>query len=151
MFISVYIISRFNNTSSNKALPKPSLADFHIGGFVLFFHFSVSRVSVWRSVAGRPHERKIVVYAKLPDGRNGFKIHTPMGEYTPDWAVVFEEGAVRHVYFVAETKGSLKSSEIRPVEEKKIECAKRHFEAIQGGDAIYGAVRSFEDLMDIVG
>ena len=46
---------------------------------------------------------EVAVYVKLP---NGFYINTPVGRYNPDWAIAFQEGAVKHIYFVAETKGS---------------------------------------------
>lgn len=55
----------------------------------------------------------VVVYAKLP---RGFLIPTPVGDYNPDWAISFKEGAVKHVYFVAETKGSMSSMNLTPIE-----------------------------------
>lgn len=64
---------------------------------------------------------------KLPDG---FHIATPVGNYNPDWAIAFYEGTVEHIYFVAETKGSMDSLELRGVEEAKIRCPKKHFAAI---------------------
>lgn len=65
------------------------------------------------------------VYTELP---RGFYINTPLGHYNPDWAIVFREGRVNHVYFVAETKGSLSSANLREVEKSKIECARKHIE-----------------------
>ena len=69
---------------------------------------------------------EVVVYAKLP---RGFLIPTPVGDYNPDWAIAFKEGAVKHVYFVAETKGSMSSMELRKIEETKIECARKFFDS----------------------
>ncbi|ECH9276662.1 restriction endonuclease subunit R, partial [Salmonella enterica subsp. enterica] len=68
--------------------------------------------------------KEVHIYAKLP---RGFYIPTPVGDYNPDWAIVFKEGDVKHIYFIAETKGSLDSMELREVEKAKIECARRHF------------------------
>ena len=77
-------------------------------------------------------ENDVVVYSKLP---GGFYINTPMGKYNPDWAVAFREGSVKHVYFVAETKGNdIEVSQLRCAEEAKIECACRHFAAISTGE-----------------
>ena len=70
-------------------------------------------------------EADVEVYTKLP---RGFYINTPLGHYNPDWAIVFREGRVNHVYFVAETKGSLSSANLREVEKSKIECARKHIE-----------------------
>ena len=63
---------------------------------------------------------EVAVYTKLP---GGFYINTPVGHYNPDWAIVFKEGPdIKHVYFVAETKGSLEESQLRESERSKIEC-----------------------------
>ncbi|MGM9695050.1 MAG: type III restriction-modification system endonuclease [Alloprevotella sp.] len=90
---------------------------------------------------------EVLVYTKLP---SGFYINTPMGHYNPDWAVVFQEGSVKHIYFVAETKGSMKTSELRGVEKKKIECAKKHFASISDSTVKYEVVENYGKLYDIV-
>lgn len=64
----------------------------------------------------------VAVYVKLP---NSFYISTPVGKYNPDWAIAFHEGSVKHVYFIAETKGSMDSLELRTIEQSKIYCAKK--------------------------
>ena len=93
-------------------------------------------------------EDDVVVYTKLP---RGFYINTPMGKYNPDWAVAFREGSVKHVYFVAETKGNdLLSSQIRSSEKSKITCAMRHFDAISDGSLIYSVVKDYQSLYDVV-
>ena len=93
-------------------------------------------------------EYNVVVYSKLP---NGFYINTPKGKYNPDWAIAFREGSVKHVYFVAETKGNdIESSQLRKSEEAKIECARRHFAAISSGDVIYSVVKTYKNLYDVV-
>ena len=94
------------------------------------------------------HEDNVVVYTKLP---NGFYINTPMGKYNPDWAVAFGEGSVKHVYFVAESKGNdLQGSQLRGSEESKIECARRHFKAISDNGYIYDVAKDYKSLYDIV-
>lgn len=93
---------------------------------------------------------EVAVYAKLP---RGFFIPTPVGDYNPDWAVAFTEGAVRHIYFVAETKGSLSSLQLKGAEEAKIECAKKFFAALNkkhGDDIRYGVVPDYTTLMQLV-
>ena len=94
---------------------------------------------------------EVVVYAKLP---RGFLIPTPVGDYNPDWAVSFKEGTVKHVFFVAETKGSMSSMELRQVEKTRIECARRFFDEINKKYAPenvkYDVVNSFGKLMELV-
>ncbi len=89
----------------------------------------------------------VAVYVKLP---GGFYISTPVGRYNPDWAIAFYEGAVKHIYFVAETKGSMNSMQLRRIEESKIHCAKEHFKAISNGDVVYDVVDSYQSLLDLV-
>ena len=90
---------------------------------------------------------EVLIFAKLP---RKLKIPTPVGSYAPDWAIVFEDGAVRHVFFVAETKGSLDKMELRGVELAKTECAKRLFNSISTNTTRYGVVDRFEHLYDII-
>ncbi|MED9969115.1 MAG: DEAD/DEAH box helicase family protein [Ruminococcus sp.] len=89
----------------------------------------------------------VAVYVKLPDG---FYISTPVGHYNPDWAIAFYEGKVKHIYFVAETKGSMNSMQLRLIEESKIHCAREHFKAISNGNVVYDVVDSYKSLMDKV-
>ena len=91
--------------------------------------------------------KEVAVYAKLP---KGFHIPTPVGNYSPDWAIAFQEGEVKHIYFVAETKGSMSSMDLREIEKGKITCAEKLFAQISTSHVIYGKVDSFETLMDIV-
>lgn len=90
---------------------------------------------------------EVRVYAKLP---RGFFIPTPMGNYNPDWAIVFKEGDVKHIYFIAETKGSMESMELREVEKAKIECARKHFAKLNTGQLKYDVVNNYEKLLEIV-
>ena len=89
----------------------------------------------------------VAVYVKLPDS---FFISTPVGHYNPDWAIAFYEGAVKHIYFVAETKGSMSSMQLRLIEESKIHCAREHFKTISNGEVVYDVVDSYKSLLDIV-
>lgn len=92
----------------------------------------------------------VAVYVKLPDS---FYIATPVGHYNPDWAIAFYEGSVKHIYFVAETKGTLDSmhfNHITPVEQAKIDCARVHFKAISDGNVVYDVVDSYQTLLEKV-
>lgn len=91
--------------------------------------------------------KEVYVFAKLP---RGFFIPTPVGEYNPDWAIVFNEGEVKHIYFVAETKGTMDSMELREVEKAKIHCAKKHFESISTSNLKYEVVNNYEKLLEMV-
>ena len=90
---------------------------------------------------------EVAVYVKLP---SGFYISTPVGKYNPDWAIAFYEGKVKHIYFVAETKGSMSSMQLREIESGKIHCAREHFKAISSDNVIYDVVDSYQHLLDIV-
>lgn len=90
---------------------------------------------------------EVIVYAKLP---TGFFIPTPVGDYNPDWAIAFKDGAVKHVYFVAETKGSLSSLDLRKIEQSKIDCARKFFAKITSDQVKYDVVDSYGKLMEIV-
>ncbi len=90
---------------------------------------------------------EVVVYAKLP---KGFFIPTPVGNYNPDWAIAFEKGKVKHIYFVAETKGSMSSLELRKIEECKIGCARKFFAGIATDKVKYDVVSDYAKLMNIV-
>lgn len=93
-------------------------------------------------------KNEVEVYTKLP---GGFYINTPVGHYNPDWAIVFKEGEdIKHIYFVAETKGSLDETQLRESERSKIECARRHFETIAGSSITYGVVTKYDDLRAII-
>lgn len=89
----------------------------------------------------------VAVYVKLPDG---FYISTPVGKYNPDWAIAFYEGSVKHIYFVAETKGSMNSMQLRMIEQAKIRCAEEHFKAISKDSVVYSVVDSYRTLLEKV-
>jgi len=87
---------------------------------------------------------EVVVYAKLP---RAFQIPTPVGNYAPDWAIAFEDGSVKHIFFVAETKGTMDSMELRGVEDAKIECARKLFNEMSSSEVRYQAVVTYDDLL----
>ena len=86
----------------------------------------------------------VAVYVKLP---NKFVINTPVGNYNPDWAIAFYEGSIKHIYFVAETKGSTSTLELRTIEKTKIDCATKHFAKISNNEVVYDVVDSYKTLL----
>ena len=90
---------------------------------------------------------EVCVYAKLP---KGFHIPTPVGNYSPDWAIAFNEGAVKHIYFIAETKGTMESLNLRPIEQAKISCAKKLFNEISTSNVKYHDVDSYQSLLEVM-
>ena len=89
-------------------------------------------------------DSEVAVYVKLP---RGFYINTPVGHYNPDWAIAFNNGKVKHVFFIAETKGSMSSMQLKKIEEAKIDCAREHFRAISSDNIKYDVVKTYEDLL----
>lgn len=88
---------------------------------------------------------EVVVYAKLP---RSFQIPTPVGNYAPDWAIAMLKNGVKHIFFIAETKGSMGSMELRGVEKAKIECAEKLFNSISTSNVKYHKVTTYQDLID---
>lgn len=92
-------------------------------------------------------EGDVCVYAKLP---RTFKIPTPVGDYSPDWAIAFYEGKVKYIYFIAETKGCMESMQLKKIEDAKIQCAKKLFSKLNGGMVHYDVADTYQHLMDIM-
>ena len=90
---------------------------------------------------------EVCVYAKLP---RTFQIPTPVGNYSPDWAIAFYEGKVKHIFFVAETKGTMESLNLRPIEQAKISCAKKLFNEMSTSNVKYHDVDSYQSLLNIM-
>ena len=90
---------------------------------------------------------EVCVYAKLP---RSFQIPTPVGNYAPDWAIAFNKGTVKHIFFVAETKGSMDSMELRGVEKAKIACAKKLFNEMSDSAVRYHEADSYEKLLEVM-
>ncbi|MBE6997531.1 MAG: restriction endonuclease subunit R, partial [Ruminococcaceae bacterium] len=91
--------------------------------------------------------QEVCVYAKLP---KGFAIPTPVGNYSPDWAIAFNEGTVKHIYFIAETKGTMNSLNIKPIEKAKIDCAKKIFNELSTSHVKYHNVDNYQDLLSVM-
>ena len=90
---------------------------------------------------------KVVVYAKLP---RGFQIPTPVGNYAPDWAICFQKGTVKHIFFIAETKGTMETLSLKPIEQAKIKCAKKLFNELSTDDVVYHDVDTYQHLLDVM-
>lgn len=135
------IFTQEKHTSMDKAYKaKKSIMDY-------VFTDGNAEDSIERQFVEKLEEaNEVVVYAKLP---KGFHIPTPMGNYSPDWAIAFEEGKVKHIYFIAETKGSMSSLQLRDIEKNKIKCAEKLYERLAREDLkfSFGKVDSFETLL----
>ena len=90
---------------------------------------------------------EVCVYAKLP---RTFQIPTPVGNYSPDWAIAFNKGTVKHIFFIAETKGSMGTMELRGVEKAKIECAEQLFNKASTSCVRYHQVKDYQNLLDVM-
>ncbi len=111
------------------------------------YDFLVTDSKNERKFAKKLEEGEVTVYAKLP---SGFKIPTPVGNYNPDWAIVFDNKNFKYIYFIAETKGSMESMELREIEKAKIECARKHFKCLCSDTVKYDVVDSYETLINMV-
>lgn len=111
------------------------------------YDYVITDSNVEMEFAKKLEQGEVTIYAKLP---NGFKIRTPFGNYNPDWALVFNNEDIKYIYFIAETKGSMQSAQLKGAEKGKIECARKHFKSISDGNVKYGVVSSYENLIDLV-
>lgn len=137
-----YTVSIFEMAAQQQDLSKAQEVARHV------FKYLVTDSQIERDFArALETSEKVVVYAKLP---SGFTIPTPVGGYNPDWAIAFEVGSVKHVYFVAETKGSLNEESLRETERARIDAAKAFFRAFEDKGIAYGVVATYEDLLKAV-
>lgn len=141
-----YDSSIFTAGSKNKNIKNALKTNKHIQDYVFVDGISEDSVES-RFAKSIDRADEVVVYAKLP---KGFAIPTPVGNYTPDWAIAFKEGSVKHIYFIAETKGSLDSMELRNIEKAKIDCAKSLFNNISTNNLRYDHVTDYQSLLNIV-
>jgi type III restriction enzyme len=137
-----YSIDIFSQDKPKADFSKAVEAERHIYEYV-FVDANTEREFVKRLDKGV----EVDVYAKLP---KSFFIPTPVGNYSPDWAIAFKEGTVKHIYFIAETKGDLSSLELRGIEEAKIKCARKFFANITSDQVRYEVVDSYQKLMELV-
>lgn len=109
------------------------------------YNYTITDSDTERKFAeGLDNDKSVAVYVKLP---GGFYIDTPVGKYNPDWAIAFYEGTVKHIYFVAETKGDLSSMQLREIESLKIHCAREHFKKISSGSVKYEIIKDYNGLL----
>ena len=111
------------------------------------YDYVITDSTIEMEFARKLEQGEVTIYAKLP---NGFKIRTPFGNYNPDWALVFDNKDIKYIYFIAETKGSMQSAQLKGAEQGKIACARKHFKAISNGAVKYGVVDSYENLINLV-
>jgi len=138
----IYDIDIFTQEKRQEDFSKAIKTDHHIYDYV--FTDSKNESTFVKEL---DTSAEVVVYAKLP---RGFFIPTPVGNYNPDWAIAFHEGAVKHIYFIAETKGSMSSLELREIEKCKIDCARKFFTKITSDQVKYDVVDSYGKLMELV-
>lgn len=141
-----YDSSIFTQSKNTQDYVKAFKAEKHIQDYV--FTDGSAEKSIERKFAeSLDGANEVCVYAKLP---KGFAIPTPVGAYLPDWAIAFNEGSVKHIYFIAETKGTMESLNLRPIEQAKISCAKKLFNEISTSNVKYHDVDSYQTLLDIM-
>ena len=141
-----YDSSIFTAEKNTQSFDKAFLAKKAIQDYV--FTDGTAEKSIERNFAeDLDAAEEVCVYAKLP---RTFHIPTPVGSYSPDWAIAFYEGKVKHIFFVAETKGSMDSMELRPIEQAKINCAKKLFNEISSGMVKYDVVNDYQNLLNLI-
>ena len=141
-----YDSSIFTAEKNTKGIDKAFLAKKAIQDYV--FTDGTAEMSVERKFAeDLDCAEEVCVYAKLP---RTFHIPTPVGNYSPDWAIAFYEGMVKHIFFVAETKGTMESLELRPIEQAKINCAKKLFNEMSTSNVKYHDIDSYQSLLNIM-
>jgi type III restriction enzyme len=136
----------FTAEKNSQSFDKAFKAEKHVQDYV--FADGCAEQSVERRFAqDLDGANEVSVYAKLP---RGFAIPTPVGNYSPDWAIAFNEGAVKHIYFIAETKGTMESLSLRPIEKAKISCARKLFNELSTSKVKYHDMDSYQSLLNII-
>jgi len=142
----IYDSDIFTAQKNKAEFEKAFKAEKHIQDYV--FTDGTAEKSVERKFAEElDRANEVCVYAKLP---RGFHIPTPMGDYSPDWAIAFNKDSVKHIYFIAETKGTLSSLELRPIEQAKIRCARKLFNELSTSRVRYHDVTNYQELLDVM-
>lgn len=137
----------FTAEKTSEDFSKAFKAEKHIQDYV--FTDGTAEKSIERKFAeDLDGANEVCVYAKLP---RGFQIPTPVGNYSPDWAIAFNEGTVKHIYFIAETKGTMDSMHLRKIEDAKIACAKKLFNELSTSHVKYHEVDSYQSLLNVMG
>jgi len=140
----IFNVSRASDAYNKAFKAKKSIQDY------IFTDGSFENSVEQRFAKDADIDAAVVVYAKLPRGPKGFYIPTPVGNYSPDWAITFKKDEVKHIFFIAETKGTMDSLELRPIEKAKIQCAKKLFGEISTAEVKYHDVDSYQKLIDIL-
>lgn len=136
----------FAESKTSEDFAKAMKSTKHIRDYV--FTDGIAEESTERKFAEQLEAaEEVVVYAKLP---KAFYIPTPVGKYSPDWAIAFKEDGINHIYFIAETKGSMESLQLRKVEEVKIECAKKLFKKMSSSNVYYDKIDSYDQLISVL-
>ena len=136
----------FTAEKTSASIDKAFRASKHIQDYV--FTDGYAEKSVERRFAeDLDNADEVCVYAKLP---RGFHIPTPVGNYSPDWAIAFNAGTVKHIFFIAETKGTMESLSLKPIEKAKISCARKLFNEISTENVKYHDVDSYQHLLDVM-
>ncbi|MBU9723637.1 MULTISPECIES: type III restriction-modification system endonuclease [Bacillaceae] len=141
-----YDSSIFTAGKGTVEIKKAFRANKHVQDYVVTDGLAAKSVER-RFAEDMDRAEEVCVYAKLP---RGFSIPTPVGNYSPDWAIAFNEGTVKHIFFIAETKGSMESMDIRPIEKAKIACAKKLFNEISTSNVKYHDVDSYQTMLDVI-
>ena len=143
-----YDSSIFTAEKNNQCFDKAFKANKAIQDYVFTDGYAQDGQSTERKfVQNLDAAQEVCVYAKLP---KGFAIPTPVGNYSPDWAIAFNEGTVKHIYFIAETKGTMDSLSLKPIEKAKIDCAKKLFNELSTSHVKYHNVDSYQRLLDVM-
>ena len=143
-----YDSSIFTAEKNNQSFDKAFKATKAVQDYVFTDGYAQDGQSTERKfVQNLDAAQEVCVYAKLP---KGFAIPTPVGNYSPDWAIAFNEGTVKHIFFVAETKGTMDSMQLKPIEQAKINCAKRLFNNISTSHVRYDAVNDYQQLLNVI-
>ena len=143
-----YDSSIFTAEKNNQSLDKAFRATKAVQDYVFTDGYAQDGQSTERKfVQNLDAAQEVCVYAKLP---KGFAIPTPVGNYSPDWAIAFYEGTVKHIYFIAETKGTMNSLNIKPIEQAKIDCAKKLFNELSTSHVKYHNVDSYQTLLAVM-
>ena len=143
-----YDSSIFTAEKNNQSFDKAFKATKAVQDYVFTDGYAQDGQSTERKfVQNLDAAQEVCVYAKLP---KGFVIPTPVGNYSPDWAIAFNEGTVKHIYFIAETKGTMESLSLKPIEKAKIDCAKKLFNELSTSHVKYHNVDSYQNLLAVM-
>lgn len=115
--------------------PKNGVVAAPAGGLNLYDHV-IYDSHVEREFAAmlENDDEHIKLFTKLP---RRFKVRTPVGEYSPDWAIVYNDNGTDRLYLVRETKGTLNLDDLHWDEAMRIRFARRHFEVAPSGPVDY--------------